>query len=82
MVKHDKKYSLGEKYQKVILNKNEAICMLYLSNNFNVEKISKKMKLSSRTIAFYIRNVMLQLKCETLQELVHCIRQSELMNFD
>ncbi len=77
----NKKYPLGPKYQGIVLNYRQAMCMRYLLKNFNIPRIAKLMKLSCRTVSFYIGSVMLQLKCENLQELLGAIRQSELLRY-
>lgn len=77
----NKKYPLGPKYQGIVLNHREAMCMRYLLKKWTIEKIAKEMKLSPRTICFYIGNVMLQLKCDNLQILLHIIRESELLRY-
>lgn len=74
----NRKYPLGSKYQNIVLNHREATCMRYLLKKFNIHQIAKEMKLSSRTIGFYIGSVMLQLKCDNLSSLLDCIRKSEL----
>ncbi len=77
----NKKYPLGQKHQGIVLNHREAMCMRYLLKNFNIPRIAKQMKLSTRTIEFYIGSVMLQLKCENLQGLLNSIKQSELLRY-
>ncbi len=75
----NKKYPLGAKYQGIVLNHREAMCMRYLLKNYNIPRIAKRMKLSTRTIEFYIDSVMLQLRCSSLDILRNCIKQSELL---
>ena len=77
----NKKYPLGSKYQGVVLNHREAMCMRYVLKNFNIPRIAREMKLSPRTISFYIGSVMLQLKCDNLSRLCDCIKQSELLRY-
>ena len=77
----NKKYPLGSKYQGIVLNHREAMCMRYLLKNFNTLQIARQMNLSLRTIGFYIDSIMLQLKCESLQELLDSIKQSELLRY-
>ena len=77
----NKKYPLGPKYEGIVLNHREAMCMRYLLKRFGINKIAKKMKLSQRTINFYISNVMLLLKCNSLSALLDCIKQSELLKY-
>jgi DNA-binding CsgD family transcriptional regulator len=77
----NKKYPLGSKYQGIVLNHREAMCMRYLLKKYNIPRIAKQMKLSPRTIGFYIGSVMLQLKCESLQKLLDAIKQSELLRY-
>ena len=76
-----KKYPLGPKCQGIVLNHREAMCMRYLLKKVNIPRIAQQMKLSPRTIGFYIGSVMLQLKCESLQELLDSIKQSELLRY-
>ncbi|OGT46435.1 MAG: hypothetical protein A3F17_08590 [Gammaproteobacteria bacterium RIFCSPHIGHO2_12_FULL_41_15] len=77
----NKKYPLGSKYQGVVLNHREVMCVRYLLKNYSILRIAKQMKLSPRTIGFYIGSVMLQLKCKNLQELLDSIKQSELLRY-
>ena len=77
------KYPLGPKFKGVVLNHREAMCMRYLLKNFDIMQIAALMKLSPRTISFYLESVMLQLKCDNLSVLLNCIKQSELLkHFD
>lgn len=77
----NKKYPLGPKYQGIVLNYREAMCMWYLLKKFTLQQIARRMHLSPRTIGFYIGNVMLQLKCDTMSKLLDCIKQSDLPRY-
>lgn len=77
----NKKYPLGAKYRGIVLNYREAMCMWYLLKKFSLSRIAKKMKLSQRTIGFYIESVMLQLKCENINDLLKCIKESDLLKY-
>lgn len=76
-----KKYPLGTKYDGVVLNHREVMCIHYLLRRFSISKISKQMKLSPRTVNFYINSVMLKLKCNSLPQLLNCVKQTELLRY-
>lgn len=77
----NKKWLLSPRYRDIVLNHREVLCISYLLKDFSVDQIAQEMRLSNRTIAFYIDNIMLQLNCSNLSEFLHCIRQSELRRF-
>lgn len=77
----NKKYPLGAKYRGIVLNYREAMCMWYLLKKFTLQQIAKKMALSPRTVSFYISNVMLQLRCDSMSKLLDCIKQSDLLRY-
>lgn len=75
-----KKYCLGAEFRQLILNHTEALCVCYLARDFDVKQIARKMRLTPRTISFYIDSVVLRLAPNGLPTLIERIRKNELLS--
>lgn len=75
-----KKYWLGEAYPEVYLTRRESECMMYVLKGNTISTMSTKLKLSPRTVEFYIKQIKSKLKCRTRTELREKILQSGFIN--
>ena len=75
---------LWYKINGAYLNKREVECIRYLIVvvGDDMYQIAKQLKLSVRTVAFYVKSAMLKLNCKNLQELIAQVRKSDLIRDD
>jgi len=65
-----KAYQLGGKYSGIYLTRREAECMLYLIRGKTVAMIADDLKLSPRTVEFYVKNLKDKMHCKNRPELI------------
>jgi len=75
-----KKYSLGDKFPELYLSQREAECMLQMLRGKSMEGIAKYIKLSPRTVEYYIKNIKKKLGCRTKFELIELVIDSDFLN--
>lgn len=72
-----KTYYLGEKLHNLYLTKREAECMLLLLKGKSINTIGDILKLSPRTIEYYLKNIKIKLNCRTKFDLIELILHSD-----
>jgi len=72
-------YSLGEKYNNLYLTRREAECMIWLLRGKTVNGTATELKLSPRTVEFYLKNVKNKLGCRTKFQLADAVASTDLM---
>jgi DNA-binding CsgD family transcriptional regulator len=72
-----KTYYLGEKLQNLYLTKREAECMFLLLKGKSINTIAAILKLSPRTIEYYLKNIKIKLNCRTKFDLIELILHSD-----
>jgi len=72
-------YDLGTKYGDLYFTKREAECMLWLLRGKTIGGVALVLKLSPRTVEYYIKNMKNKLGCRTKFELIDLIYASEFM---
>ena len=72
-------YKLGAKYGDMYFTKREAECMKWLSVGKTHSSIATILKLSPRSIEYYISNMRTKLGCRTKYQLIDLVRASEFM---
>ena len=72
-------YYLGDAYPKLYLTKREAECMFWLMQDCTIAQAAFHMRLSARTVEFYVKNLKGKLSCQTKKELVSKILQTNLI---
>lgn len=72
-------YFLGDRFPGIYLTKREAETMFWVIQDHTLAYAAHQMKLSSRTVEFYVKNLRLKLQCKTKKELVEKILQSDLL---
>lgn len=72
-------YGLGGKYKGVYFTRREAECMVWLLKGKTIGSVADKLRLSSRTIEYYIKNMKSKLGCRTKFELVELVYLSDFM---
>ena len=75
-----KMYRLGEKFEDIYFTKREAECMVQLLRGKSVRAAAETLKLSPRTVEFYLKNMKKKLKCRTKYELIDLVLGSEFVN--
>jgi DNA-binding CsgD family transcriptional regulator len=68
--KENKKYFLGLKHQNIYFTCREADVMIQLLQGKTLSATAKFLKLSPRTIEFYVKNMKTKLRCRTKSELI------------
>src|SRR3990167_6836990 len=61
-------YFLGPKFPDVYLTNREAQCMFYLVQEITISAAAERLKLSARTVEFYVKNLKLKLRCESKKQ--------------
>jgi DNA-binding CsgD family transcriptional regulator len=72
-------YGLGNEYGSVYLTRREAECMVLLLKGKTINGVASVLKLSPRTVEYYIKNMKSKLGCRTKFELVDLVYASEFM---
>ena len=70
------KYYLGPAYPNIYLTQREAECAIGLLEHGTSKSIARHLRLSPRTIEFYIRNIKRKLACQTRAQLLKHIKLS------
>lgn len=72
-------YGLGAKYGDLYFTRRESECMLWLLRGKTINGVAIVLKLSPRTVEYYIKNMKNKLGCRTKFELIDLIYTSEFM---
>lgn len=70
-------YGLGSKYGSTYFTKREAECMVLLLRGKTIGSVANILKLSPRTVEYYIKNMKSKLGCRTKFELVDLVYASD-----
>ena len=73
------RYKLGANYKGIYFTKREAECMKWLLVGKTHSSIATILKLSPRSIEYYISNMRTKLGCRTKYQLIDLVRASEFM---
>jgi len=73
------RYRLGAKHGNKYFTKREAECMACLLKGKTIANVAATLKLSPRTVEYYIKNMRTKLACRTKFELIDLVRASEFM---
>lgn len=73
-------YYLGDEHPNVYLTLREAQCLYQLMQGHTFASVAEKMKLSPRTVEYYVKNVRSKMRCATKVELVALIMRSDFVN--
>jgi DNA-binding CsgD family transcriptional regulator len=78
-----KNYCLGPKYNGAYFTKREAECMMMLIKGKTINKAAIALRLSPRTVEFYLKNMKAKVRCRTKHELIEKVLESSfLQNLD
>ena len=72
-------YSLGNHYGDIYFTKREAECMVWLLRGKTVNGVATLLKLSPRTVEYYLKNMKAKLRCRTKFELIDRVYESDFM---
>lgn len=70
-------YNLGEQHAFIYLTSREAECVVCLLRGKTFNEAARMLKLSPRTIEFYVKNMKIKLNCKSRSELIEKILNSE-----
>jgi DNA-binding CsgD family transcriptional regulator len=70
-------YGLGNKYGNLYFTKREAECMVWLLKGKTINSVATILKLSPRTVEYYIKNMKAKIGCRTKFELIDLVYASE-----
>lgn len=70
-------YSLGNKHTNVYFTRREAECMALLLRGKTIGKVAGILKLSPRTVEYYVKNMKSKLGCRTKFELLDIVYSSD-----
>ena len=73
-------YSLGDKYGAIYFTKREAECMVLLLKGKTINSVASLLRLSPRTVEYYIKNMKAKLGCRTKFELIDKVYASEFLD--
>lgn len=73
-----KKYYLGQPFEPIYFTQREFDCVLGLLHGQTVKGVAVSLKLSPRTVEYYIKNVKVKLNCASRTELLGKAIRSEL----
>lgn len=62
------------------LTQREADCTWYLLQNKTYREVAACLKLSPRTVEFYMRTAMMRLNCDSKKEYLNYIKETEFMD--
>ncbi|MCK4608603.1 MAG: helix-turn-helix transcriptional regulator [Gammaproteobacteria bacterium] len=74
-----KMYFLGNNFKGIYLTQREAECMMQLLLEKSFSGAAEKLKLSPRTVEFYVKNMRKKLNCNTKFELIALVRDSDFL---
>lgn len=72
-------YKLGAKYGNAYFTRREAECMVCLLKGKKIKDVAMILRLSPRTVEFYIKNMKDKVCCRTKFELIDLVNTSEFM---
>jgi len=74
-----RKYFLGEKYPGIYLTEREAQTIGYFLRGKTTVEVAAILKLSRRTVEFYLKNMKIKLNCRLKSELITKVHSSDLL---
>jgi len=72
-----KRYYLGDNFGNIYFTEREGQCMNLVLQGKTIDSIGLKMRLSPRTIEFYVKNMKTKLGCRTKFELIDLVHLSD-----
>lgn len=74
-----KRYELGGRYQGIYFTAREMDVSILLLEGLTYKHMGKTLKLSERTIEFYVKQIKLKLNCEKRRELIQRLTEIEII---
>ncbi|EKD92287.1 MAG: hypothetical protein ACD_29C00084G0003 [uncultured bacterium] len=74
-----KTYYISHEEPKIYFTKREAECIFWVMQNHTIAEAAYKMKLSPRTVEFYMKNAKLKLSCKTKKQFIEKILKTDLL---
>jgi len=69
-------YYFDPPYQSVHFTRREAQCMVHFLQGKTVVDTAKELRLSPRTVEYYVKNMRQKMQCKTKQDLVNTVRRT------
>lgn len=76
---NQKIYKLGGEYGDLYLTRREMDCILRVVQGKTIITIATELKLSPRTVEFYLKNVKSKLRCRTKAQLIEKVIQNNFL---
>src|SRR3990167_10531843 len=76
-----KRYYLGDLHPGVYFLLREAQCVAYLLRELNAETTAKFLRLSHRTVEFYIMSAQRKLRCASKKQLIKALQNSDFTRY-
>jgi DNA-binding CsgD family transcriptional regulator len=74
----DTHFYLGTQHKGVYLTRREAQCVFYLLKGCTIKDVAKQLKLSPRTVEFYVKNMRLKTGADSKTSLIDIIIKSDI----
>ena len=74
-------YFLGDSYEGVYFTKRETETLSYLLQGKTIPETGKMLRLSARTIEFYVKNMKLKTGAKSKVELLEKVRATKIMDY-
>lgn len=78
--KEKKQYYLCGTYAHTYLTQREAECIYLLANGHTLKKTGDSLKLSHRTVEFYLNNVKEKMNLRTKKQVLHAIYDTDFLD--
>lgn len=72
-------FAWGSKLRKSYFTPRETQCMIQILQGYTIKNISKELRLSPRTIEFYLKNMKHKVRCRTKYQLIDTILGSNFL---
>jgi DNA-binding CsgD family transcriptional regulator len=74
-----RKYKLGDKYPDIYFTKREAQVAFYFVRGMSTVQVATLLRLSRRTVEFYVNNMKVKLDCRFKSQLISTIIRSDFL---
>lgn len=74
-------YFLGETYEGIYFTKREIETLSYLLQGKTIPETGKMLRLSARTIEFYVKNMKLKIGAKSKNDLLDRVRTTKVMDY-
>lgn len=72
-------YLVDKRYAEIYFTRRESECLVLLTTGQTIKETAATLKLSPRTVEFYLKNIKEKLQCRTKIELLEKIQDSDFL---